>query len=204
MKVGLKLEIQIEGEMGRVKSELIAVEKDRLLIMKLSHFQSLENVARLTYVGTRIIIRYIDNGTMFGFKSSVIHFMSDPVRLIFIKCPSKIERQDLRKSIRINCYLPANVIIIDHRIEGAIIDISRNGCYFTVKEAKVENNQILQVGNEISVNFHLPGVEKELTVAGKQKIIKKDGDSVSIGIEFDKLNIEAQERIYGFLSIAGA
>jgi c-di-GMP-binding flagellar brake protein YcgR len=204
MKVGIELEIQIEGVKGRLKGELIAVEEDKFLIIKLPSFQSLGNAAKLTYAGTNIIIRYIHDGTMFGFKSSVLHFMFEPIRLVFIKCPKKIESQDLRTHKRISCYLPANVIIIDQKIEGAIIDISRNGCYFTTNKAKVENNQILQVGNEISVIFYLPGEAEELTIAGKQKTTKTDKDSVNIGIEFDNMSIKVEEKLYGFLLTACA
>jgi hypothetical protein len=62
----------------------------------------------------------------------------------------------------------------------------------------------VQRGNEIGVNFQLPGETKKLTVAGKQKNIRKDRESVSIGVEFVDTNIELQERLYNFLSVAGA
>jgi c-di-GMP-binding flagellar brake protein YcgR len=204
MKIGTTFEIQIEKTDTRLTSELFAVEEGKFLIIKISPFQSLQHTARLVHTGTNIAIRYMQDGTVFGFKSIIIHFMVEPARLIFIKYPEEIESLDLRGHKRIECYLPANVKIADKAIEGAIMDISREGCQFSVKNAKAGNSLKLQVDSEISVSFQLPGVEKKLIVAGEQKNIKKDRDSVNIGIKFSNMNIEAQEKLYDFLSKAEA
>ncbi len=205
MQIGTTLEIQIEGSDKRLKSELFAVEEGKYLIIKLSPFQSLGNTAKLVYKGTCIIIRYIHKGTMFGCKSKIMHVMIEPAKLIFIDYPKKIENQDLRAHKRIDCYLPAEVIIEDDSITGTVTDISRKGCQFLVKTSESKNSliQLLQVDNEIGVGFQLPGVEKAVTLTGKQKNIKKDKVNISIGIEFNNMNIEAQEILYGFLSTAG-
>jgi c-di-GMP-binding flagellar brake protein YcgR len=204
MQIGTTLEIQIEKTDPRLTCELFAVEEGKFLIIKMSPFQSLQNATRLVHKGTSIAVRYMHEGTVFGFKSLILHFMVEPAKLIFIKYPDEIESYDLRVHKRIYCYLPANVRIADKAIEGTIIDISKEGCQFSVKNAKAENSLKLHVDNEISVSFQLPGVEKELIIAGEQKNIKKDRDSVSIGIKFSNMNIEVQEKLYDFLSKAEA
>jgi hypothetical protein len=62
----------------------------------------------------------------------------------------------------------------------------------------------LELNNEISIGFHLPGIEEELSVEAKQRSIKKDTDSSSIGIEFVKMDSSVQTKLFGFLSIAEA
>ncbi len=114
----------------------------------------------------------------------------------------------------IDYYLPASVRITGNTIEGTLIDISREGCQFTVEKSKIESSlKIFQVENKTSVSFKLPGVEKVLTVTGKQKYITvtgkqkyiiEDSDCVKIGILFDNMAIEVQERLFEFLSAAGA
>ncbi len=204
MQIGTTLEVQIERTDPRLTCELFAVEEGKFLIIKMSPFQSLQNATKLVNKGTNIAVRYMDEGTVFGFKSRILHFMVDPAKLIFIKYPVEIESCDLRAYKRITCYLPANVRIADKSMEGTIIDISRGGYQFSVKNVKAENSLKLQVDSEISVSFQLPGVEKELVVAGEQKSMKKDRDSVYVGVKFSNMDIEVQEKLYEFLSKAGA
>ncbi len=204
MQIGTSLEVQIEKTDPRLTCELFAVEEGKFLIIKMSPFQSMQNATRLVHKGTNIAVRYMHEGTVFGFKSLILHFMVEPAKLIFIKYPEEIERYDLRVHKRITCYLPANVRIADKSVEGTIMDISKEGCQFSVKNAKAENSLKLQVDNEISVSFQLPGVEKDLIVAGEQKSMKKDRDSVYVGVKFSNMDIEVQEKLYEFLSKAGA
>jgi c-di-GMP-binding flagellar brake protein YcgR len=204
IQVGTALEIQIGGKESRLTSELIGIEEDKYLIIKMPTVQSMAGLSSALHKGNRIIIRYMHMGTIFGFKSHIIHFITSPTKLIFIQYPERIETHELRANKRLNCYLPANVKIMDNTIEGTVTDISKGGCYLVIEKAKVASSLILQVGDEIGISFQLPGVENKLTVAGKQKNIKKDEDSVGIGIQFDNMNIEMQKRIYDFLSTADA
>ncbi len=203
MHIGTTLKIQLEGSQSRLKSELFAIEEGKYLIIKLSPFQSLENFTKLVYVGTRIIIRYMHKGTVFGFKSRIKHVMIEPAKLIFIEYPEKIETHELRAHKRLDCYLPANVRIEDNTIAGTITDISKGGCQLTVKTVNIgKSADLLQIDNEIVVSLQLPGVEEKLTITGKQKNIKEDKVNVNIGVEFNNMNTEVQERLYDFLSTA--
>jgi c-di-GMP-binding flagellar brake protein YcgR len=203
MIIGSTLDIHVRGSRSRIKSELIGIEEGKFLIVKLPPIQSKGSILNLLYKGNVIIVRYLIKGTVFGFKTRISQFVHYPAKLVFIEYPKRIETRELRANKRIECYLPANVKINDNTIDGVIVDISKGGCQIVIEKAKVKGSLVLQVDDEIGISFQLPGVKEELTVAGKQKNIKKDGDSVSIGIKFDKWNIEAQERIYGFLATAG-
>ncbi len=204
MEVGTTLKIQIEGVKSRMTSELIGIETGEYLVIKMPSVQFMGNLSTLLYKGNSIIIRYLHKGTIFGFKSHISHYITTPAKLIFIEYPKRIESHDLRAHKRLDCYLPANVKIMDNTIPGTITDVSKEGCHLIIEQVKVENSLILQVGNEIGVSFQLPGVAAKLTVTGKQKNIKKDSDSINIGIGFDNMDIEDQERLYDFLATANA
>ncbi len=205
MHIGTTLKIQLEGSQSRLTSELIGVDEGKYLIIKMPPIQSMGNAASSIYKGSNIVIRYVHKGTVFGFKSRIIHFITSPVKLMFRDYPRKIENQNLRAHKRIDCHLPANVKIADNTVEGSVTDISKEGCRFTVKMVKLEDSpDLLQIDNEIGVSFQLPGVEEKLTITGKQKNIRKDKDNVNIGILFSDMGIEVQERLYDFLSTGGA
>ena len=205
MQIGGTLKIQLEGEKKRLTSELMGVEEDKYLVIKSPSLQYMSHVSNLLYEGNTVIVRYLYKGTVFGFKSRIKYVITNPIKLLILEYPKKIENQNLRKHRRVDCYLPASVRITGNTIEGTIIDISREGYQFTVEKSKIESSlKIFQVENETSVSFKLPGVEKVLTVTGKQKYIIEDSDSVKIGILFDNMTIEVQERLFDFLSTAGA
>ncbi len=206
MEIRTTLKIQIEGTKIRMTSELIGVETGEYLVIKMPTVQFAGNLSSLLYKGNSIIIRYLHKGTIFGFKSHISHVITNPAKLIFIEYPKRIESHDLRAHKRLDCYLPANAKIMGNKIVGTITDVSREGCHFIIdtEKAKVENSLILQVGNEIGVSFQLPGASAKLTVTGKQKNIKKDRDSVNIGVEFNSMDIETQERLHDFLATANA
>jgi hypothetical protein len=212
MEIGTILNIQIEGSQSRLTGELIGVREGKYLIIKIPPLKSMSHITNLLYKGNPITIRYMHAGTIFGLRSRINNVIHNPERLVFIEYPEKIENHDLRAHKRIDCFLPANVRVADTIIDGAIKDISISGCRFSAKNSKVEYSVVLQVGNEIDVRFQLPGVEKklnvkgtqQLTVKGIQKHNTKAHDTVNIGIKFKNMNIEAQERLYAFLSAVEA
>ncbi len=206
MKIGATLKLQIYGTDARLTSELIGVEEDKYLIIKMPPIPSVGTVSSLSGLfckGNTVVVRYMHNGTLFGFKSRVYHVIIDPVKLIFLEYPTKIEDHNLRSHRRVDCYLPASVGVAGNTIEGAITDISREGCHFTVEKSKVKR-LILQIDKGIDISFQLPGVGEKLTIAAKQKIIKKDKNSINIGVEFINMDDRTEERLYDFLSTADA
>ncbi len=205
MHIGTTLKIQLEGSQSRLTSELIGVDEGKYLIINMPPIQSMGNAAGSIYKGGTIVVRYVHKGTVFGFKSRITHFITTPVKLIFIDYPKKIENQNLRAHKRIDCYLPANAKIADNTVEGTVTDLSKEGCLFTAKRMNIEKSaDQLQIDNEIGISFQLPGVEEKLDIPGKQKNIKKDRDNVQIGILFSDMGIEVQEKLYDFLSIGDA
>ena len=203
MKIGATLKLQIHGTDARLTSELIGVEEDKYLIIKMPPIPSVGTVSNLLYKGNTVIVRYMHRGTLFGFKSRVYHVIIHPVKLIFLEYPKKIEDYNLRAHRRVDCYLPASVGVGGNTIEGAITDISREGCHFTVEKSKVKR-LILQIDKGVDISFQLPGVGKKLTIAAKQKTIKKDKKSINIGVEFINMDNKTEERLYDFLSTADA
>ncbi len=205
MQIGTTLKIQLEGSQCRLTSELIGVEEGKYLIIKMPPIQSMGNAASSIYKGSNIVIRYVHKGTVFGFKSRIISFITNPVKLMFLDYPKNIENQNLRSHKRIDCYLPANAKIAHNTVEGTVTDLSKEGCLFTAKRVNIEKSaDQLQIDNEIGTSFSLPGVEEKLDIPGKQKNIKKDRDSVRIGILFSDMGIEVQEKLYDFLSTGDA
>lgn len=205
MNIGTIFRLQIKGVKRRLSSELIGIEDGTYLIVKLPPLHTMENVSTLLIKGNEIAVKYMYKGTIFGFQSQIIDLIYNPFKLVFIEYPKKIESFDFRGHKRVECFLPANIRIAEHKIEGCITDISKAGCLFDVEVSKLESSRkLLELKDEISVNFQLPGVEQELSVTAKQSSIKSDAENVRIGIEFVNMDSEVQAKLFDFLSIADA
>ena len=196
MNVGIIFRLQIEGANKRLSSELIGIDDGKYLIVKMPPLHTMENVSNLLTKGNEITVKYMYKGTMFGFQSPIIDLIHNPFKLVFIKYPEKIESYDVRGNKRVECFLPANVKIAEHIIEGSITDISRAGCLFAIETHEHEDRiNLLELKNEIRMGFYLPGIEKELSIDAKQRSVKKDTDNTSIGIEFVKMDSSVQTKL---------
>jgi len=205
LNVGTIFRLQIEGAKRGLSSELIGIDDGKYLIVKMPPLHTMENVSNLLINGNEITVKYMYKGTMFGFRSPIIDLIHKPFKLVFIKYPEKIESFDFRGNKRVECFLPANVKIAKHIIEGCITDISRAGCLFTIETSGHKDRiNLLELNNEIRIGFHLPGIEEKLSIDAKQRSIKKDTDGASIGIEFVQMNSSVQTKLFGFLSKAEA
>ena len=142
---------------------------------------------------------------MFGFLSPVIDLIHKPFKLVFIKYPAKIDSYDVRGNKRVECFLPANMKIAEHIIEGYITDISRAGCLFGIATPEYGSPiSLFELNREIRIGFYLPGIEEELSADADQKSIKMDTDGSSIGIEFVEMDSSVKSKLINFLSKAGA
>ena len=205
MNIGTIFRLQIKGVKKRLSSELIGIEDGKYLIVRMPPLHTMENVSTLLIKGNEIAVKYMYKGSIVGFKSQIIDLIYNPFKLVFIEYPEKIESYDFRGHKRVECFLPANIKIAEHKIEGCITDISKAGCLFDIEAPELEDSiNMLELNNEICVGFHLPGVEQELSVTAKQRSIKKDNNSASIGIEFVNMDSEVQAKLFGFLAIAEA
>jgi PilZ domain. len=205
LNLGTTFRLQIEGAKRRLSSELIGIDDGRYLIIKMPPLHTMENVSNLLIKGNEITAKYMYKGTMFGFQSPIIDLIHKPFKLVFIKYPEKIDSYDVRGYKRVECFLPANIKIAEHIIEGCITDISRAGCLFVIETPEHESRvNVLELSKEVRIGFNLPGIAEELSVDAKQKSFKKDTEGTSIGIEFIKIDSSDQTKLFGFLSKAEA
>ena len=207
MEVGFTLKIQFKDADTRLTSELVGKSDGKYLIIKMPPIHVMGDTYELIYKGNEVIIRYLQNGTIFGFKSRIKDFILSPEKLIFLEYPKKIENHELRTNKRIDCFLPANIGTKDCLgiIRGSIIDISKEGCSFSVEALKTQAKiNLLDINSTIVVNFQIPGVENELTTEAIVKNIKKDKDKINVGFWFINMDNEVQAKFFDFLLTAGA
>ena len=189
--VGTELLVEIVDLRLRYKSVLIGIENGKYMINRLPHKELSGSVQLQRVLRSPIIIKYVYNGFVYGFRTKVLNIISNPARLLFVAYPEEIEEQSVRCHPRYECVLPAEIKIGDDVIELVIVDISKTGCGCVIKTSAVENkNQMfesLNMNTKIDLKAHLPGTETKLGLPGHIRHIYKDDHTITLGVLFEEM-----------------
>lgn len=204
--LGTELLIELVDFKQRIKSSLIGMENNRYLIVKLSSKDFDAGFTPEAVKQSPMIIRYLFRGSVYGFKTSVLHTISEPSRLVFVTYPQKIEEFNVRNNPRYQCILPAEIEYNGEAVEMVIVDISQKGCRCVVRTHSVKNREqfysFIDIDREIGINVQFPGVEDKLRLASRVRNINKDNDRVIFGVLFEETEEEAAgKRLDSFISL---
>ncbi len=197
------LKIQVKGDKAQLESELIGTESDKLLIIKVPHIYTVTDTSKLIYKGNSIYVRYSSGGSPLGFQSQIIDFDFDNEKSITIDYPKKIENFELRRSRRIDCFLPVNVKIGSSMINGKILNISKEGCLIFIDSDEIgADKKFMLFNTNLDISFHLPKVEEGINVAVAQKNFAVSNQGIRIGAEYIDMDHKSQTTLNNFLSKA--
>jgi hypothetical protein len=203
IEVGASLQIQVGQLISRMESTLIGIRHGKYLIITMPRGPS-QSAARLHEEGTSLIVRYIHNGNVYGFKAAVLNMISSPEKLLAITYPVHVEVYELRNYPRLNCFLPARVFIGNRVIDGSVIDISRTGAHYTCSVCHDINQLAEQVGDEIQLDVQLPGTDGYTHIVANLRSVHASSDKMELGIRFDRFDTHQLTNLLSFLLDAHA
>ena len=190
VELGSPLLIQFEGREERLRSIFVGMDPPAYLIIQTPRSSDMENCL---YEGNGVIVRYLCLGNVYGFRSELLHHITEPFRLMFLSYPGKVETLNLRKHSRVDSHIPATLHLNQEKIEGVIMDISVKGCRFSFNLQ--ESNLALQAGQKVQLSFPLLGLEGEKHVEGEVRSITQDSNKASIGVQFDELDADVSAKV---------
>jgi c-di-GMP-binding flagellar brake protein YcgR len=201
--IGTDLLVRINGVEARLRSNLIGIKPDEFLILEVPRVKGIESAL---HNGNKLTVIFMNAGTVYGFESSIINAVKSPYRLLFVSYPSTIESHELRKSERINCYLPAEINLDGHKADydGIILDISRFGCSFNSISIPMKKTSVFQLGAKVHLTFELIGIEERRKFSGKIKNLNLDDKMLSIGVKFDRFKNDVQQKIDAYVCSVAA
>jgi c-di-GMP-binding flagellar brake protein YcgR len=198
MEIGTQIEIMLEDPNLHAKSDVIGMEPGSYIIIKTPNIRN--TTLSQIYPGTDIIVQYLHQGTVFGFKSDLRGIVSVPAKVMFISYPKMIFRYDLRSQKRMECFLPSKLVINGEEQAGVIRDISRDGCRCVIKAARGGQFPHIEIEKIIMVHLQLPGVAREPKLQGKVKNIQCDVHEMTLGIQFHQVTAGAKKQIVDYIS----
>lgn len=205
---GTELQIELLDINLRIKSELIGLESKRYIIMKISD-NDLSGIFRNAAVKKNsLVVRYLYNGSVYGFKTSALAFISAPARLLFAGYPESIEEFNVRIEERYNCILPAKASLGGGSVDLVIVDICRGGCRAVIKTSAADNKESLDrsinMDMTLDLAVFLPGVAGEFGIKGAIRSINKDSSKISFGLKFEAMEPKAREGLDRYISLISA
>lgn len=83
--------------------------------------------------GDSLVIRFLKEGTIYGFRTPVLCTATVPYRLLFVGFPAEVAEHSLRASPRLECYLPCEGQVGGRAFTRAFIrDFSATGCQLRI------------------------------------------------------------------------
>lgn len=193
---GSQLLIEIKGKEERIKSILVGMEANEYLVIRIPEFALVKSKL---IEGNYVVVRYVCLGCVHGFRARIMGYTLLPVPVVFLSYPQVVETINLRKKMRVACYIPAIAVIGQHELKGVITDISSAGCRFKFRVAADDAAANLQSGAAMVLSFPLLGNEGVHSCQGEIRNVQRMNEKISTGIKFDNIHPEIVEKIEDYV-----
>ncbi len=207
---GTPLQLEIQDVSVKMNSLSVGYVAEKCLIIKYPSTGGFGPVSNKLFKGNKITVRYVNDGSVFGFQSELLGVVVDPVRLLFLGPPERIAHHSLRASKRVGCYLPAH-LVVDHPQkegfasegfqDGIVEDISESGCnYRMLRDLPEIPLPSVEVGDGVVLLLRLPGTEHDIHLQGDVRRVDKSPREIGVGIQFRVLTEEKKKKIVDYIS----
>ncbi|MCA1792586.1 MAG: flagellar brake protein [Desulfobacteraceae bacterium] len=181
--IGTQVYIEIDGVDFSVTSIFIGLLKNEFLIVTLP--RRYRSVKTKLYPGSKMVVRYLYDGCVFAFQTTVIEILTNPIRTLALEYPKIVQQRELRIVKRNNVVIPGRVEARKTEFPIVIFDISKKGCRFTYHDTN--NITTLKEGDIIRVYCRLPGVSDEIGAMAIVRNVKREQKQISVGTKFQDI-----------------
>lgn len=181
---------QIQLDQGKHPSFFRGYSYPKYILLDgpLSHGSPVVSVSGASYV-----VRFIHNGMVYGYDSMLMKQYTTPVNLWVMRYPDEIQTVNLRRSLRVNTFIPATFAGGEGDIAGAFVDISEGGGLFSAP-----GNAAPQPGHTAQMDMTLPNGDKIVGLECKICSVKPIGGKVLLGINFNQQDTANIQKIKSF------
>ena len=188
LDLGTALQIEIQGLDAKIKTRLIGLETWEYLIIKAP--VGYAGIRNKMVVGNKVIVRYAQEGNVYGFEAFILAIIDKPTSLLVIDYPNNVVEKSLRKSERKDCYITCMLDVDGKEAEGTLVDISASGCRCLAPQLYLTDTQGPQIGKSISLVFDSPAEDFQVVLDGTIVNNTEYHAAVRLGIKFNEGNID--------------
>lgn len=173
---GMEVFLEFETRSGRskVKTVLVGSDPGKYIIIATPRIEGVP--VKLLGSPDSVIIRYLLDGSVFGFESKIVKKVGDPFFLTILDYPKQIEQISLRIEPRITIVLPLSREGGDPTKE-CLLNFSVKGALLQLQHA-VKRDQVF------SISFSMPNGKAILDVKCLVKRVEMYHDRILAGVQF--------------------
>ncbi len=179
--IGMAVQVQVSTEETRFRSVYLGMKQGEFLIIQMP---GLPGIRDKLINRCNLIVRFMIAGRVYGFEATVLGHVLRPAPLIFISYPELIEVINLRSAERVDTFVEAKGEIGEDRVQGIILDISENGCCFSIVRSTGMGWPNVDPGTRMQLTFQLSNVQTPLTVNAEIAASKKEIEKITVGLKF--------------------
>ena len=196
VSIGTRMLLEPVGVAERFKTDFVGMECRRYLIVRLPRIPGMREQF---YEDKPVRVRYIHEGNVYGFESRVVSLLVAPFRLLFLAYPENIETLNLRQCPRVDCYLPAGVVLSGKRYKGLVLNLSCGGCQVVVETRDQDSPPKIAVDEDITLEFKMFASDKNMNLAGKVKNINVNDTRIYLGVKYNELSEDIKNDIQNYI-----
>ena len=182
--IGTIVYLEIDGVNFSVTSVFIGMLRDEFMIVTLpKRYKSVKNKL---FPSNKMIVKYLYDGSVYAFQTSVIETITNPIRAIAIEYPKVVQQRELRISKRNSVVIPGRVEAKKTEFPMVIFDISKQGCRFKYHNDK-SNITSLREGDLLRIYCQFPGVVDEIGAMATVRNVRREKGQLSVGAEFQNI-----------------
>lgn len=175
--IGTKMYLEIDGVTFSVTSVFIGLLKDEFLLITLPRkFKSVQNKL---YAGNKMIVKYLYEGSVYAFQTSVIEMITTPIRALALEYPKVVQERELRTAKRRAVVIPGRIEAKKQESTVVVDDISPKGCRFLFQE-----KMNLREDDILRIYCRFPGFADDVGAMACIRNITRIKGNLSVGAEF--------------------
>lgn len=192
---GKEVIVRIPGRKQSYRGKIVGLDPYDYVIVKVRLPSAIRE--ELKFGGT-LVVKYVHQGTIYGFKAQVLNTISSPAQLVFFEYPDVIERLVLRRQARTDCNIDGMLHTTESEIECMIINVSETGCKLSARAGARDPIHQTKVDDALIVAMNL-GNFGELKIAIAVKNISLEKGIISMGCMFLDISKKEMSTIQSYL-----
>ncbi|MGO9015387.1 MAG: PilZ domain-containing protein [Dissulfurispiraceae bacterium] len=194
--VGLKLSLEVNKSYDRIDMFVAGWVRGAFVLATSPHLRKVELCSK-----DDCVIRFLKEGSAFGFQTAMLIKQQYPLPMIFLKYPEDVRSMPFRKTKRVKTNIQAKLLkqkgekefITD---DARIVDISETGCLLEISESKFNQTE---VNSNYFLTFMILDKSLEIDCVVRGNRISKG--NYLLGSEFSDLSDDTRELLKSFVSM---
>ncbi len=192
--IGTRMTMNFINQKESYPVEMLGYSLYEYLIFKLPRLPAL----RSRLIGHEAItMRYMHEGTVFGFVTETMAAIVRPGFILFCSYPVSVEQLELRRHQRLGCLLPAIVQTSFGEYRCILQDLSHGGAKLVLESKASDGIRQIEMGANVLLDFTLFIGKSEVPVPSVVRSVSVEGVKVHLGLQFldlpDRLGKELED-----------